>query len=319
MKKLLMAVGCLVLLSGCSEVEYGSHLYKSATRGNAYPTNKPTQQGNFKVGKPYTVGGTVYRPQETYNYVESGIASWYGPGFHGKSTASGERYDKRELTAAHRTLQMPSLVRVTNLSNGRSVIVRVNDRGPFAKGRIIDVSERAAELLGMIGTGTAKVKVEMMAEESRIIADAARRGQNVRGTEIAMNTHGNLGGMAQPAVVDSTPVPPQEVQLAQAAQSDNIQGHYNNGHFYPEPVVTQVPVAPTGIYVQAGAFGLEDNATRLSQKLQAYAPAKVEPVFYNGKTLYKVKLGPLPNVREADMVLNRVLTSGHSDAIIVVH
>jgi rare lipoprotein A len=254
---------------------------------------------------------------ETYSYVETGISSWYGPGFHGRKTASGEIYDKNELTAAHRTLQMPSLVRVTHLDNGRSVIVRINDRGPFAKGRIIDVSQRAAELLGMIGTGTAKVKVELLAEESRAVAQAARRGENIRGVELAMNTKGRLPQTMTDAG-DSLHISPQESQLAQVAQHDNIQGHYTDGKFYPDAVTAQGPVTPTGIYVQAGAFGVEENAMRLSRKLASIAPATVEPLDYAGKTIYKVKLGPLQNVREADTVLTRVLASGHSDAIITV-
>lgn len=308
-----------LMLGGCSEMEFGSYLFKSATNEPVYQDTQPpgriTQQGNFKVGKPYSVGGTVYRPTETYDYSESGIASWYGPGFHGKKTASGERYDQGELTAAHRTLQMPSLVRVTNLSNGSSVIVRVNDRGPFAKGRIIDVSEKAAKLLGMIGTGTAKVRVDLLAEESRAIADAAKRGQDIRNTSYALNAG------RQPVMTDASMprgVAPQEQSLAEAASADNVHGHYTNGRFYPDAVATQVPVVPTNIYVQAGAFGVEENAQKLSVKLSSIAHAVVEPVNYSGRTLYKVKLGPLPSVREADSVLTRVLASGHSDAIITV-
>lgn len=325
MKAFLSFLLAVVVLTGCSEVEFGSGLYKRAVYTERPPTTTTRtalQQGNFKVGKPYAIQGTIYHPKETYDYTESGIASWYGPGFHGKKTASGEVYHQGELTAAHRTLQMPSLVRVTNLSNGRSVIVRVNDRGPFAKGRIIDVSERAAQLLDMVRAGTAKVKVEMLAEESRVLAQAARGGANMKGTEISMNTHGrlNMNDPSMRAVAASAPAnaPVQEVALAQAAQSGNISGHYTNGRFYPDETVTQMPVSPTGIYVQVGAFGVEDNASRLSTKLGSIAPSKVEPVFSGGRTLYKVKLGPLQSVREADTVLTRVLTSGHSDAIIVV-
>lgn len=329
MKRILALMAVTLMMTGCSEIEFGSHLFKRATTDDSYAgstLNTSMPQGTFKVGKPYSIAGKVYHPQERYDYVETGIASWYGPGFHGKKTASGERYDKFELTAAHRTLQMPSLVRVTNLSNGRSVVVRINDRGPFSKGRIIDVSQRAAELLGMIGTGTAKVKVEMLAEESRAIANAARRGQNVKGVEVAMNSHGRLPDAMQsrtPVQQVMSDVPtgnlePEEVVLAQSARADNIKGHYHEGHFYPDSVVTQEAVTSTGIYVQAGAFGVQENAVKLSEKLSAIAPAKVEPVNYSGRTLYKVRLGPLSNVREADNVLGRVLANGQSDAIIVV-
>ncbi|MBY0428573.1 MAG: septal ring lytic transglycosylase RlpA family protein, partial [Alphaproteobacteria bacterium] len=131
--------------------------------------------GQYKVGEPYEIDGVQYAPREDYRYSETGIASWYGPGFEGKHTANGETFDPGELTAAHRTLPMPSLVRVTNLDNGKSVVVRVNDRGPFANNRIIDLSQRAAELLGFAGVGTAKVRVDIMAIESKAIADAAKK------------------------------------------------------------------------------------------------------------------------------------------------
>jgi rare lipoprotein A len=117
----------LVFLGGCSEVELISHVAKT--------TMPPVRgQGTFKVGNPYKVEGRTYYPAETYDYEETGIASWYGNEFKGKRTANGEIFDPNELTAAHRTLQMPSLVRVTNLDNGRSLIVRVNDRGPYSAG-----------------------------------------------------------------------------------------------------------------------------------------------------------------------------------------
>ena len=106
------------------------------------PTSGATSSG-YKVGKPYQIGGIWYYPHVDYDYNETGIASWYGPGFHGKTTASGEPYDQNSLTAAHRTLPMPSLVRVTNLDNGRQLNLKINDRGPFARGRILDVSRRA--------------------------------------------------------------------------------------------------------------------------------------------------------------------------------
>src|SRR5262249_62179017 len=103
------------------------------------------QRGGYKVGAPYKIDGVTYTPQEEFNHVETGVASWYGPGFHGKSTANGERYDQSERTGAHRTLQMPSIVRVTNLDNGRSTGVRINDPGPFPRSRAIDLSLPPAE------------------------------------------------------------------------------------------------------------------------------------------------------------------------------
>ena len=123
----------------------------------------PPNAGIYKVGKPYQIQGTWYYPHEQPDYDETGIASWYGPNFHGGRTANGEIFDENALTAAHRTLPLPVNVRVTNLDNGKSIILRVNDRGPYAKGRIIDVSKAAAKLLGFSGQGTAKVRVTYMA------------------------------------------------------------------------------------------------------------------------------------------------------------
>ena len=119
----------------------------------------PPNAGVYKVGNPYQIDGTWYYPHEQPDYDETGIASWYGPTFYGHRTANGEMYDGSEFTAAHRTLPMPVNVRVTNLDNGKSIVVRVNDRGPYAKGRIIDLSEAAARELDVIRSGTARVRV----------------------------------------------------------------------------------------------------------------------------------------------------------------
>ena len=128
--------------------------------------------GVYKIGNPYQIMGRWYYPKEDYSYSEVGVASWYGDDFHAKRTANGEKYDMNTLTAAHRTLPLPSIVRVTNLENGRSLVVRVNDRGPYAKERIIDISKRGAQLLGYQTKGTAKVKVEIMPDESRALKAA---------------------------------------------------------------------------------------------------------------------------------------------------
>lgn len=122
--------------------------------------------GPKKIGKPYKINGVTYYPMESADgYSEVGIASWYGPGFHGKLTANGERYNQKAMTAAHKTLPLPTLVKVENLENGKSIVVRVNDRGPYSKGRIIDLTETGARRLGMIDKGTAKVRVSVLSED----------------------------------------------------------------------------------------------------------------------------------------------------------
>src|SRR5579863_5010466 len=158
------AAACLVL-ANCSSSGISSQVdpkygVSSSPRVVALGDPVPKGGGTYRVGKPYTVGGRVYVPEEDTNYREEGLASWYGDDFHGRLTANGEVFDMASLTAAHPTLPMPCYARVTNLGNGKSVIVRVNDRGPYHGDRLIDVSNKAAELLEFKGNGVARVRVE---------------------------------------------------------------------------------------------------------------------------------------------------------------
>lgn len=159
------AAACLVLANCASSGKFASRVdpkygVSSSPRVVAFGEPVPKGGGTYRVGKPYTVAGRVYVPEEDTSYREEGIASWYGDDFHGRQTANGEVFDMASLTAAHPTLPMPCYARVTNLSNGKSLIVRVNDRGPYHGNRLIDVSNRAAELLEFKGNGVARVRVE---------------------------------------------------------------------------------------------------------------------------------------------------------------
>jgi rare lipoprotein A len=156
---------CLFLANCASSGKFASRVdprygVSSSPRVVAFGDPVPKGGGTYRVGKPYTVGGRVYTPEEDVNYREEGLASWYGDDFHGRLTANGEVFDMASLTAAHPTLPMPCYARVTNLSNGKSLIVRVNDRGPYHGNRVMDVSSRAAELLEFKGNGIARVRVE---------------------------------------------------------------------------------------------------------------------------------------------------------------
>lgn len=214
MRILAVLILSVMFLTACTETQLASHVVKTV----AGTTSKPT--GHFKVGNPYVIMGKRYIPEETYSLTETGIASWYGPQFHGKKTANGEIFDMYELTAAHRTLQMPSLVRVTNLENGRSLIVRVNDRGPFARGRIIDLSKRSAELLGMKNQGTAKVRVQVLGPESRQVAEIAKSGQSTSGFEIALNEGRPIEPRSPITTLALNNTPPQD--LAPAAGASGV-------------------------------------------------------------------------------------------------
>ena len=156
---------CLVLANCASSGKFASRVdpkygVSSSPRVVAFGEPVPKGGGTYRIGKPYTVAGRVYVPEEDTEYREEGLASWYGDDFHGRLTANGEVFDMASLTAAHPTLPMPCYARVTNLSNGKSLIVRVNDRGPYHGNRLIDVSNKAAELLEFKGNGVAKVRVE---------------------------------------------------------------------------------------------------------------------------------------------------------------
>ncbi len=319
----ILSLFALFFLSACAETQFGAHLAKNMERDTQ-------SQGMYKVGTPYLIDGQEYYPQENFEYTETGIASWYGPGFHGNKTANGERFDSNELTAAHRTLQLPSLVRVTNLDNGRAVVLRVNDRGPYARGRVIDVSAKAAELLGFKSKGTAKVRVETLPAESRRIAADAKAGRDTRGYEVALNnnpppqtantpvtlypsptavsiqtsTPENTTGVARVSSVESVSLEPSRLEP--------VQGHISNdGRFLPNPVVSQQPVASANnVFIQAGAFSDSSNAQRLSDRLKAFGEARVYSTTVGGKSFYRVRLGPYFSVDQADAALGQMTGSG---------
>ena len=249
-----------------------------------------------------------------YDYRASGIASWYGPGFHGRRTANGEVFDQYRLTAAHPTLPLPSMVRVTNLENGRSVVVRVNDRGPFKNGRIIDLSQRAAELLGFRQSGTAKVLVEIMAAESRrlsVIAQSRAAAANapppvpVVAVE-AQPLDGSVNGAAiSGSQMAAAPAIAEPVRLPMAEP-------------VPDGKVTRRSVRDTNIYVQAGSFSRRDNAVRLGASLSVYGPTAVTQAMVGERLFFRVRLGPVDSVEAADQLLATLLRDGHTGAQVVV-
>lgn len=284
---------------------------------------QPTPGGSYKVGTPYQIDGVWYYPRVDYSYNETGIASWYGPGFHAKVTANGEKYNENELTAAHQTLPMPSLVRVTNLENGRSIVVRINDRGPFVSGRIIDMSRRGAQLLGYDQRGTAKVRVEVLADESRAIAAAA---MNANAQVAGGSPDGGPVPQAAPrptVTVEGTPLPPPGAKPppARAIAPTTLAGTTTaDGRFMPAEVVEQkaVPAKPGKIYIQAGAFANYDNANRLRAKLNSIAPTNLSNAMVNGQQYFRVRVGPFDQVERADQVLAQVLQAGTSEAKIII-
>ncbi len=281
-------------------------------------------QGTFKIGKPYAVNGVWYYPNQDLNYDETGIASWYGPDFHEKSTANGEQFDQNALSAAHKTLPLPSIVQVTNLENGRSIEVRVNDRGPFVGNRIIDMSRRSAQLLGFEGTGTAKVRVKVLPTESIQAQSIARlNGSDTAPVETPQ------GAPRQTVVAEALPplagvpvAPPRPSQQPAPPPAATPQPAAPGAASPQEPALPNVvllyPVKPTHIYVQAGAFSQGDNANRMKARLDGLGAVSVSGARVNGVDVYRVRLGPIASVDEADQMLARAVNAGATDAKIVV-
>ena len=282
--------------------------------------NDRDTHGAYKVGQPYQIEGVWYYPKEDQFYDETGIASWYGPDFHGKNTANGELYDMDALTAAHRTLPLPVIARVTNLENGRSLLVRVNDRGPYARGRIIDLSRRAAQLLGVFEKGTARVRVQY--EGRAEVGASAPNSQvemvstlpsDVRAAPLGSVARGELAPPPGAAAAPGHPTAP-PVRVASSAPDAGAAAGV-----VPDGTVTTVPVpAHTQLWVQVGAFQARNNANRLVARLRAVGSANVSTVNQNGKALYRVRFGPLANVDDADAMLNKIIDQGENGAQIVV-
>lgn len=179
----MVRVILIVLALAVASCSSGSYTVGPNTRmpdDDELPTG--SQGVKRKVGNPYKVAGVWYYPKEDPHYDEVGYASWYGPDFHGKATANGERYNMNSLTAAHKTLPLPTFVKVTNLENGRSIVLRVNDRGPFVKSRIIDVSRRGAQLLGFDKQGVTKVRVQALDEDGKIARPNTRTASSSKST-----------------------------------------------------------------------------------------------------------------------------------------
>jgi rare lipoprotein A len=302
----------------CAVVALAAWTSACATEKPAYTPSSPTPaekaSGVYKVGKPYQIGDTWYYPREQPDYDETGVASWYGPSFYGRPTANGEIYNAGDITAAHRTLPMPVNVRVTNLDNGKSLVVRVNDRGPYAKGRIIDVSEQAAKLLGFYNQGTARVRVTYVARstspdgeplQSDTPPEVASAVPAVPTPKVATRPLPALPNVpvAPPVRVASLPVPAPDPVPADAGP--------------PTGQVTQVPVpAATHLYVQVGAFGSYDNAMRLRDQLGG--DLRVSTTKKNGQTLYRVRTAPMNTNEDADAALAHLSELGSNDAHIVV-
>ncbi len=249
------------------------------------PSAAPVQ---VKLGAPYEVFGRTYVPEDDRSYDRRGIASWYGPGFAARQTANGETYDQHGLTAAHPTLPMPSWVEVTNLDNGRQLVVRVNDRGPFVEGRIIDLSLRAAQLLGMDRAGTAPVRVRRVFPQGDWALLTPPLAQP--------------GGPPHSRVTMANAVPHTQQQLAERAPGQAV------------PPAMQ-PAGGGRHWVQVAALSDRGRAEALAGELGRFGPASALAA---AAGLWRVRLGPFATAEVAAEALARLRAGGWADARVVL-
>lgn len=256
-----MLGGCLLLyLSACTfGVPMGDRANNRSASAGSIPKTSKSQYGN---PSSYVVfGKRYYVLDNAHGFTQRGVASWYGKKFHGRKTSSGEVYNMYAMTAAHKTLPIPVYVRVENLTNGRSTVVKVNDRGPFVSGRIIDLSYAAAEELGVTGPGTAKVEISVLAPGE-----------------------------------DGTRPVTRAIPLT-------------------DKVAEDVP-----LYIQMGSFGTEVNALNLLRELQEAEEtvATITELVTDQGLFYRVRIGPLFDIDEVNVAIERLKQKGFSTARIVV-
>ncbi|MEC9265573.1 MAG: septal ring lytic transglycosylase RlpA family protein [Pseudomonadota bacterium] len=328
MPKVLARIALFLVLlfpGACAELSFLSQATKSV--GNTVVPSTADPQlpelgASYKVGQPYQIKNIWYYPKEDFSYVEEGIASWYGPGFHGKHTANGAIFDENRVSAAHRTLPLPSMVRITNLENGRSLKVIVNDRGPFAHSRIIDVSRRAAQLLGFEVKGTALVRVEVLEAESRKLSAAVSGGPafvQVSKPEPPPPEPAPTGAVAGETLSAPPGTADSPVQQAELPRED-VPIERPEAEADIDTDLKVVPVTPDpAVYIQAGAFGEFYNADRARASLSYLGPIIVEEITRSSTPLFRVRLGPLKDDERLESLLVAVIEAGYTDAQIVVN
>ena len=272
----------------------------------------PKGGGKYHVGNPYQVAGRWFTPKEQPNYDKVGVSSWYGEAFHRRKTSNGEWFNMNDLTAAHATLPLPSYAKVTNLENGRDVIVRINDRGPFVGTRIIDVSKRSADALGFRNNGMAKVRVQWIGvapindDGSHLIAmnEALGQGQGLRGLQqLAQNSSGGRTQFGtqlaarEPRAEDGQGLAKR--QLASLASNE------------------AVGAGGKSFIIQVAAFAELDNARSARQMVHGLGPSQLVETEGSSGPMYRLQVGPVQGEEAAIHLLEAIQAEGFQDARMV--
>ena len=260
--------------------------------------NISSQKPIFKIGQKYKIKGKYYFPKKDLFYNKTGIASWYGPKFHGKITANGEIYDQYALTAAHKTLPLPSAVKVTNLENNISVLLRINDRGPFVNDRIIDLSSKAADILDLKRNGTGLVRVTLLKNQSEMLEELAKKGffPEIR----------DLPKVDLPKVN----VPKMTIVKVQGSKKKNITNkiNYDLNNLKKE----------FKIYIKLASFSSLKSAELMKSKLSYVENIKIYKIKKSNQVFYQVKAGPFLNVKKVDKLHSLLLQRGMQGAKIII-
>ncbi|MBF0282401.1 MAG: septal ring lytic transglycosylase RlpA family protein [Zetaproteobacteria bacterium] len=297
--------------------DIGTPHHRSTEQNNAEPQLPSGEGGSFKIGTPYKIAGIWYQPIESAEgYSETGIASWYGDEFNGRKTANGETFDMYALSAAHKTLPLPTLARVTNLDNGKSIVVRINDRGPFVKERLIDLSHAAANALGFLDIGTAHVRVEVISEHSPFssrsrtpLPTASDETEPSRKAHQSAYTTAikNLGI----TTASAAPVQPvQEIAMPTTPVANNTPIQT-----LPQPR----PAAPQLIFIQLGAFSSQENALRMRDLFATHHPDIHIQRTNHTPPMFRVRIGPFSNRPQAEQAIVSLEREGIQHAIVVTN
>lgn len=300
---ILLVIAAGALLSACSN---GPEEPEICWTGTCTPAPKKA------TSRPYQIKGVWYHPQPHYEYEEEGTASYYGGSdvFHGRPTATGELFDMNEVSAAHKTLPLPCVAEVTNLENGRQIQLKVNDRGPFVEGRIIDVSRRVAQLLGFDKKGTTKVRVRTLVPESLVL-------NGINPSDVMM-------AQAPPPV--KKPLPVEKTLPIMTASLPRLPDHLFEVEEEERPVQLAAASPPshetpssTGIFVEIGKYKSEAEAQSISRKLAGITDAMAQAAQTRGVNAYVVQMGPLLSMAQANQVLDQLVSAGHLMSRIVIH
>ncbi len=316
-----------LLLSGCVLLEPQDGPPKGDVELGPLPDLVPKYEPKSRNGNPksYQINGQTYLVlPDSKGFIQRGTASWYGSKFHGNKTSNGEVYDMMQLSAAHKTLPIPTYLKVTNLENNRSTILRVNDRGPFHSGRIIDLSYAAAHKLGFADSGTAKVEIRaiQVPNPADVVKEEVKSPPPPAPAAVVVTPINLARPLAQvtplpmeeivvpieepplipsPVAVPSAPTPPQKAPepKSELTGSDNTK-----------------PAANTPVYLQLGAFGRQENATSLKQRLEQQGMKSIvqDEVVVAEKPLYRLRIGPISDPAAAQQQLQQALSLGVAGA-----